>query len=222
MNEKVRKELEEIPLSYPEDHLSDTYYCLLSPQCRDQVAQHLLRFIKPLYQIKKLSEDEKARIIYETISRCMVYDHSGKGMERYTYMGGLIHCKAVCMGIAELFTLLGSALGLKVITVIGYGGDPARSGGLHAWNQVWIDSIPYHVDLTWDLSDNYHARGGYFKFYLKSDDYMENHDHQWLRERYVKCPRDKPEFEIPRINPDAIQLLCQKFQQMRRSLAASI
>lgn len=227
MTDEIRQELMDVPRNYAAQHLQQSYHLLLDPKTRSLVANHLVRFMKPICQAAPcFTEDEKVRLIYEVLSKCLAYDHTeypeGKGDMRYSYLGCISSGKAVCMGIAELFTMLGSAMGLKVRTVIGYGGDPAHEGGLHAWNQIWINDIPYWVDLTWDLSDNVTLRGGRFKFYLKSDAYMERNDHTWMKEQYASCSRDKPASEIPKIPKAAVALLCEEFKKMRRSLAAVI
>ncbi len=224
MTTALREHLEEVPIQYPKTHLRETFYITLEPEVRLQLTALLPKLLTQLYKAgRHMGEDTKVRLIYESLSRLMVYDHTeypeNKGMLRYTYAGGITTGKAVCMGVAELFTMVASAMALPVETVVGYGGDPARSGGLHAWNIVWLHDIPYHVDLTWDLSDNVRIRGG-FKYYLKSDAYMAANDHTWLPERYPHCPRCMPEREIPKIPPQAVALLCAEFENIRRAIQA--
>lgn len=223
MTDHVTEELRQVSTSYPADNLRQTYYLLLDPREREELADRLTRFVRPLRMVcQHLTEDETARLLYETLSECLCYDDSplseGDGFLRFTYAGGIATGRAVCMGIAELYTLLGTALGLRVETVIGYGGDPARKGGLHAWNILWLqdgDTVsPYHMDLTWDLAAYAKVRG--FRYYLKSDAYMERHDHQWLKDRYPRCPRSRSVFRIPVIPAAARDRLCEEFKKMRR------
>lgn len=226
MTDEIRNELQQVSVSYPEENLQQTYYILLKPKIREAMADNLTRFLRPLCMAgESLTDDEKARLIYEMLSESLVYDdadHSkGDDRLRYTYAGGITSGKAVCMGIAEMYTLMGTALGLRVQTVIGYGGDPVRKGGLHAWNLVWLKDgdvmRPYHIDLTWDLAAHAKIRG--FRYYLKSDAYMEKNNHTWLKERYPSCPEDRSPAQIPKIRPAAIRFLCQRFDNMRHSLA---
>lgn len=227
MTEKVRRELLDIPVSYPAYSLRETFYHLLAPEEREVMADRLLHFVRPLRMAcENLTEDQMARLLYETLSASLIYDDtpypSGEGLLRYTYAGGISTGRAVCMGIAELYTLLGTALGLKVRTIIGYADDPDGEGGLHAWNQVQLKDRDgqyksYHLDLTWDLGEHEWRRG--FCYYLKSDAYMEAHHHIWLKERYWPCPSDRPCSQIPGIRPAAVRLLCRQFKNMRQDLA---
>ena len=105
-------------------------------------------------------------------------------------------------------------------TVIGYGGDPKHSGGLHAWNILWLKDgrgaeVPYHIDLTWDLDSHASIRG--FQYYLKGDDYMLSHDHTWLREQYPACPRNRDGKDIPKIPAAAVAHLSRQFRDMQFS-----
>lgn len=226
MTEEIREKLLEYPINYVAKHKTTTFYITLDPDLRESIADQLIEFMRPLLASSNdLTEGEKVRVIYETLSKSIDYDHTkykeGQGVHRYTYAGSIISGKAVCFGIAQLFEILCSALGLQVETVIGYGGDPARDGGKHAWNIVWVDGIPYHVDLTWDLRKNVSIRG-YFKYYLKSDAFMKANDHQWLEERHPACNRDMPRTGISKIPPAAVHHLCHKFKTMRRNLTAVV
>ena len=220
--DRIRKELAEVPLSYPADHLHNSYYFLLNKASQEEITQDLTRFVSVLRQsLTGVSPNRKLRILYEVLSQSLTYDDAeypeGRGALRFSCIGGIRSGKAVCMGIAEMLTLLASALDLRIQTVIGYGGDPVHNGGLHAWNIVWLPEngveVPYHVDLTWDLSEYVGARG--YRFYLKSDDYMRKHDHYWLPERYPRCPRDGCLRQIPHIQPEAIRLICRRLETLR-------
>lgn len=226
MTDQVKQELIQIPASYVADHLNHTFYVLLGDRERKDLTDALVHFVRPLRMAcVHITEDEIIRLLYETLSDCLRYDNRSypddDGLLRFTYAGGIFTGAAVCMGVAELCTLLGTALGLRVQTIIGYAGDPADSGGLHAWNLVWLKEggreIPYHFDLTWDLAQYTKHRG--FRYYLKSDAYMEEHQHQWLRERYPNCPRNRSSAMIPKIPVAAKRQLCKQFENMRRSLA---
>lgn len=220
MTDEIRKRLEAYPENWPASHLKETFYITMDPVLRFQLEKHLTRLLEQLHMAGiRMREPETVRLIYEALSRLMSYDHTeypeGEGDLRYSYAGGITSGKAVCMGVAEMFTMVACAMGLRAQTVIGWGGDPAKDGGEHAWNIVWVNGTPYHVDLTWDLSEYATARGG-FKYYLKSDDYMRRHDHDWLPERCIPCPRSMPEWEIPRVNPEAVSFLCSRFEILRR------
>ena len=224
MTEAIRNELESVPFCYPRESLRRTYHYMLSSQEQTNLPRELVSCLGPLIRAgQAMSKDQKARLLYEVLSRYLTYDDtdyaSGEGLRRYTYAGGLTTGRAVCMGIAELYTLLGTAFGLRVQTVIGYGGDPVHHGGLHAWNIVWLPDaaqkdVPYHIDLTWDLSSSVRLRG--YEYYLKSDEYMKTHDHTWLQERYPRCPHNRSRSQIPHIPRKAVNLVLQRLQMMHR------
>lgn len=220
--DKIREELSMIPVSYTTDHLRNSYYTLLDQSDQNQLFQDLFQFVDFLKKaLEKVSPDRRLRLLYEALSQSLTYDDTeyptDQGNLRFSYIGGLRCGRAVCMGIAELLTLLGGALDLKIQTVIGYGGDPVHDGGLHAWNIVWLPEgateVPYHLDLTWDLGK--YARFTGYRYYLKSDAYMRSHDHYWLPERYPRCHRDCGQRQIPRIHPEAVRTLCRGFETLR-------
>ena len=225
MTDEVRQELESIPLSYTDYHLTKTAHNLLTSKEQRELPAELANCMAPFIEVgKSMTPDQKAKLLYDVLSRSLVYDRTayppGEGMRRYTYAGGLTSGKAVCMGIAELYTMLGTAFGLRVQTIIGYGGDPVHKGGLHAWNLVWLPGsnsreIPYHIDLTWDLAP-YSSLTGY-RYFLKSDAYMQSNDHTWLPERYPRCPESRTADQIPRIPGGAVDMVIRSLATLRRS-----
>ena len=212
MAKEVMAELKRVPVRHPQQNLRYSYYQLLSHEERQKLPKALECYIGPLIErCAGVSPHTKCRLIYDALSRFLTYDMTQDAGElRYSYVGGLMNGRAVCMGIAELFTMLAKAFGLKCVTVIGYGGDPARKGGLHAWNIVWIEEISYHMDLTWDLQRRL------FRFYLKSDAYMRDHDHQWLEERYPRCPVNGT--HIPRVPKEAVDTMVHQLEALRKNL----
>ena len=96
-----------------------------------------------------------------------------------------------CQGYSEAMSLL---LGLSGITSRIVSGTAYGSDGIavaHAWNQVLINSIWYHVDVTWD--DPIPDTGDYATHvYLnRSDEFMKS-DHIWS-DLFQTCPIDFPD-----------------------------
>ena len=219
MTKPIQEILESYPESYASDNLRRNYKKYLSSEEGKKIAAELLHFLRPYIKNRdKLSDIEKAQLLYTTIIKSITYNKNENNNTyndmRYSYVGCIAYKKAVCMGIAELYTLLGSALGLKIITVIGYGHSEA-----HAWNIVWLNNngklTPYHLDATWDLG-KFGTRADKFDYFLKSDTYMRNHSHSWISERYRVCPSDRKTF--PKIPHQIIDVTCIYFNQMQKKL----
>ena len=157
----------------------------------------------------------KLRLVYSVITKLVSYDKRDSDDEnpvRFTYIGCLER-KAVCMGIAEMMTILCKGMGIKAVTVIGFGGNFAedKKNGPHAWNIVWLPNAkraltPYHLDATWDLHKAYCR----FDYYLKTDAYMRNHNHIWLSERYPVC-LEESHYKAEKINERLVDMACQIF-----------
>ncbi len=119
------------------------------------------------------SDTEKARAVYHWVCNNIEYDMYALENEIYEenpkrVFGGR---KAICGGIAELYTEIMDRLGIETHTVIGhlkgYGyrpGDPLEKGQLHAWNAVRLEKGWILVDCT--LGGGYHdALSGYIRAY---------------------------------------------------------
>lgn len=97
-----------------------------------------------------ISDVDKALLIHDRLGLLCVYDHSAPSdelpHEAFTLYGALGKGVAVCQGYAIAYKYLLEQVGVK--------SDLCTSEALnHAWNIVYIDDVPYHVDLTWDDSD---------------------------------------------------------------------
>ena len=68
-----------------------------------------------------------------------------------------VNNKAECAGISKAAKILMDSVGIRSIVISGnsFHTNTSDTGGGHAWNIVWIDDKPYHVDFTFDnnLSD---------------------------------------------------------------------
>ena len=101
----------------------------------------------------------------------------------------LLYGIAVCEGISKAFKFLCDRCNIDSILITGEaydsGNDKTSYGG-HAWNIVFIDTIPYHIDVTFDytLSGKNLLR---YDYYLLSDTQIQ-YDH--LYKHLLVCDTD--------------------------------
>lgn len=104
---------------------------------------------------KNRSELDREKNIHDYFCSRTLYDQeycdyieANNGMIPFSKSGSecagpLLFGKGVCGGIAKAAKLLFDLAGIKSIYVV---------SKTHAWNIVYIKNIPYHLDITWDLS----------------------------------------------------------------------
>ncbi|MDO4976410.1 MAG: hypothetical protein Q4E53_04020 [Eubacteriales bacterium] len=90
--------------------------------------------------------------------------------------GCLVNQLAVCEGYSEAMQVLCNAAGIKCIMVAG-------NGGTHEWNIVYLDGVPYQIDLTWDdpvqatqEETNSHQELLHDYCFLTDEEMYEDHD----------------------------------------------
>ena len=106
-------------------------------QVCEAAADKLLRGIK---DNTSFSEVEKALLLHDRLALHCEYD---KTYSKYTMYDALVGQKAVCEGYAMAYMYLLDRVGIKSKIT-----DSETLN--HAWNIVYIDDTPYHVDVTWD------------------------------------------------------------------------
>ena len=89
-----------------------------------------------------LNEFEKALLIHDRLALLCEYDYTGT-TNRYDIYGALVNGKAVCEGYAQAYDFL-----LEIVGIESYYCSSKLLN--HAWNIIFIDGVPYHVDVTWD------------------------------------------------------------------------
>lgn len=110
------------------------------------------------------SNYQKAKIIYNYITKNVSYDYKSSSYTKYSAYAALNTHKAVCQGYATLYYRMAKAAGLSTRVVTGIGG-----GDKHAWNIVKVGSKYYNADATWD------AGSSHYSYFLKSDKGMAGH-----------------------------------------------
>lgn len=214
---KAHRELTTMSKRYAVRHMMRTSGTLrkLPKNLQDKVDTVLIRFVKVIPPA--ISIEKKVALIYHVLTSQITYDKKGMHESKipYTFIGALCGRKAVCMGIAELFTYLCTLIGIKAITVIGYYAASAEdnNAGLHAWNMVKLsDGRYYHLDATGDLhkpDPDWEPR-----WFLKSDEEM--YGHYWIPEDYPKARKDY--YGNIEINQKGVDLLCQHWTRLTAQL----
>ncbi len=101
-----------------------------------------------------LNDVEKALLIHDRLALTCSYGYP-KGFEEkvaHTTYSAIVLKKAVCQGYANAYQYLLGLVGIK--------SEYVSSTYLnHGWNIVYINNIPYHVDVTWDDASGYTEEG---------------------------------------------------------------
>ena len=98
--------------------------------------------IKGIKGNDQLDDIEKALLLHDRLAMVCQYDYSYSEMGSTTY-GAMVNGAAVCQGYAEAYDYLLDEVGVR--------SEYCISNQLnHIWNIVYIDDLPYHVDVTWD------------------------------------------------------------------------
>lgn len=104
------------------------------------------------------SETERFMSIYECMARNISYDFARADVSKnedmliaHTIYGVFAKHKAVCDGISKAFKYVLERSGIDCIVVFG---KKENSREDHAWNIVWINDKPCHVDLTWAVKNS--------------------------------------------------------------------
>lgn len=118
-----------------------------------------------------LSVYEKEKAVHDYLVKSCTYksgvSDTTDGWQYFSAYGALINGEAVCEGYAKAFEVLLSMVGIESHTIRGQSHDVG-----HMWNVVKLNNQWYHVDVTWDDSDD---KAGYEYFNLSSDYIQKDH-----------------------------------------------
>jgi len=140
---------------------------------------------------EKLSDVDKALLLHDRIAITCQYDYdtylndySNMPQSSYNAYGVLVLHDAVCMGYTLAYDYLLGEVGIK--------SDYCRSELLnHAWNIVYIDDKPYHVDVTWDDPTwDMSGRVKHTNFLRSTDGIKETDHHDNGTVDYITTPTD--------------------------------
>ena len=117
------------------------------------------------------SEYEREKAVHDyLVQNCTYKDgvsSSSDGWEYFSSYGALVMGEAVCEGYAKAFDVLLAAVGIESHTIRG-----ESLGVGHMWNVVKLDGDWYHVDTTWDDSDD---KESYEYFNVSSEYILQDH-----------------------------------------------
>ena len=126
-------------------------YTMPIPQINDARSQFESRVQDFLgYLNPDMSDYEKVKTLHDMLA--INVDYVSGAANSHNAYGALVEKKAVCEGYAESLQYLLQRVGIPSIEVFGYGISNVATGKgeNHAWNIVFIDGVPYLIDLTWD------------------------------------------------------------------------
>ena len=150
MEEKIKSLLKEI------NHTKIDKIIEKAPKREKSTLEQLIKYFKK--KSTKLSEVEKAYLVYKWVSLNIEYDFSGVNNKDYdtsdeaTFKRG----KSTCAGYSNLYKKIGENLHLIVKIISGYAKgfnyeitDKLEESERHGWNAVNINNIWYFVESTW-------------------------------------------------------------------------
>ncbi len=104
-------------------------------------------------------EFQRELLLHDWLAAHCTYDQDGEDTpaESYTAYGALVKNKAVCEGYTRAMQWLLLQSGMQSTPAIGEDLD----GESHMWNVVMVDGAPYHLDVTWNDTEDL-PRHNYF------------------------------------------------------------
>lgn len=146
----------------------------------------LFYWIENIYDmifLPDMTDYDKVKAAHDFLIMALEYDTSTPIPDSsYHAYGALATGKAVCSAYAELMLLLLDQAGVpcRIVTGVGKGED-------HAWNMVYINGEPYHVDVTWDDPVNDMAQNMLRYDYFNLTDEEMKKEHTWMMDDYLAC-----------------------------------
>lgn len=144
-------------------------------------------FKKMLSRISGNTDYEKEKSVHDLLIENVLYDtEAATNLPKYfpvsnSILGVLFYKSAVCEGVAKVTKMLLNLLNIKCIVAVGF---DLKHNEPHAWNIVKINGQPYHLDVTWDISNATVSYSCYDYFNL--DDSYIKADHR-IQYRYPVC-----------------------------------
>ncbi len=154
----------------------------------DELLQAQTAFNKAVVELLEIAatgknEFERELLLHDALAKRVTYQEGSNAHNSY---GALVNGKAVCEGYARAFQYLLYQSGIQCLIAEGTSISPftGLSEG-HAWNVVRIDGQYYHIDPTWDDTDDADTPVIYAYFnvttaQIKEDHTISSEDHYTL------------------------------------------
>ena len=122
-----------------------------------------------------MKEYDKYKVLHDWLINYAHYDWENVNTSSSSMHNGTVVLSAgqgVCDGYAYAYQALCKSAGLYCGVVIGNTGDAYAD---HAWNIVRVNDKFYHVDCTWDDTDNSNNKGNeqIYNYFMLSDKTMK-------------------------------------------------
>ena len=112
--------------------------------CMSKITDAVNVLLDGVVDNSKLTDEQKALVLHDRLALWNQYGYGENSMdEAYSMYGALGNRVSVCQGYAMAYMYLLDFAGIE-----NYYCSSEQLN--HAWNLVYIDGNPYHVDVTWD------------------------------------------------------------------------
>lgn len=164
-----------------------------SPEFTSSEQTALFRLINKVID-ETITEDmddfEKIIAVHDYLVVNSVYTDSEEASYLATALSILENGQGQCQGYSEAFAAIMIISGVETRVISGKAFDSEMHFVPHAWNQVKVDGVWYHVDVTWNDPIPDTGKSALHTYLLRSDEFFEN-DHLWS-DYFPKCPTDRP------------------------------
>ncbi|MBP5590568.1 hypothetical protein J6Y50_01750 [bacterium] len=161
-------------------------YRFNAKQTIEIISEILVKFKPFTDTLKNMSDVQKEQKIHDYFCSNIIYDDKCYEFHKQGIynriksssqcVGPLLYGKGLCIGIAKAVKLLLDIVRVKSIVV---------KSDSHAWNIVYIDGIPYHLDVTFDICNSTSNMIRYDYFNLSDEDISV--DHELLNSKAPHC-----------------------------------
>lgn len=133
----------------------ECYTDISADECTAMIAEFTEKIDELLSDITPgMSAYSREKLIHDRLLSGCTYaediESFSDGWSYFSAYGAVVEGRAVCEGYAKAFQLLMTRAGLECCTIRGTAEDVP-----HMWNLVYLEGDWYHVDPTWDDTDDF-------------------------------------------------------------------
>lgn len=175
-------------MNIAQDQFGNMAFCPQYYFKEEQVSEHNIKIQQAVNQLiadlrlTEGSDYEKVLKVNEYFCKNIEYDDAGADLAdvkrvimAHTILGVFAKQRAQCEGIAKAVKVLLNAVDVKCIVVDGTATLSDGTRSLHAWNIIKQDSVPYHVDITFNIGHT--TKGNVAYDWLNVSDAMVKGNH---------------------------------------------